>query len=150
MISIDAFFRTHYRSMCNYCAAQGFNAQDVEEEVVDVMLHYFGEYVSRCNDPKVVRRWMSRRVMWDLKSKYKNRKRYTLEFPSDVLPEISHFDTPEEILSLKQRVPDQVHPILISYQQYGGEHGVKGANDPNDKVTFCRQRKKFLNLLDSE
>jgi DNA-directed RNA polymerase specialized sigma24 family protein len=144
MIGIDRFFRDHYRAMCGYCTSMGFKPEDVEEEVVDVMLKYFGDYISRCADPRIVRRWMNRRVMLDLRSKYANRRRHSMEFATDVLPDHAHSDTPEALLSLKQRVPETLHPILVNYEQYGNAVGGVGTNTSADKTQFCRQRKKLL------
>lgn len=147
-MTIDQFFRMHYRSMCGYCAAMGLNPEDVEEEVVDVMLKYFGDYISRCDDLRTVRRWMSRRVMLDLRSKYANRRRYAREFADgEDLPDQAHADSPEEILSLKQRVPDTLHPIFLTYEQAGNGLGGVSANTSTDRGIFFRARKRLLAQL---
>lgn len=144
---MEEFFRTQYRAMCNYCEKFGYNFWDVEEMATDVILRYYDEYKDRCRDDVEIRRWMNRRIMLNLKSLYKTRLYSHAQTFTDSY-EPAHEDTPEALLCLKQRLPF-VPDILIQYTQFKGAESRRGENKSNDRVKFCRARKKFFQQLNA-
>lgn len=155
MSHFDDFFRASYLSMVRYCTSFGHRAPDVEEEVADVILKCYDDYRSRINSPRadtVMRQWMNRRVLLNLASKALRHENTKVQQLNDALLDASdmlHFDDPESILDVKQRMP-HVPPILVRYEPYGGAVGGKGANTSTDKSYFCREKKKFLAALADE
>lgn len=150
MSHFDDFFRANYRGMVGYCMAFGYSEADVEEEVADVILRHYEDYRERITGPSpdtTMRHWMNRRVLLNLKSRYK-RYEYTKTDALDpaTLGEQLTFDDPQSIVDLKQRLP-HVPPILIRYEPYAGNESAHGANSNTDKSYFCRERKKFLTAL---
>lgn len=168
-MQIDDFWRANYTRMVRYCCTIWDNEQDVEEVVADVIYKHFDEFSEKIEArglPKfnIMRRWMNRRVLLDLKTRhFKLRNRMeTHAVENDdgdvTMPDPLHWDTPENILDLAQRLPEP-HPILIEYEAFGklidkdvpaGQKklgGQRGENNPNDRVKFCRERKKFLTAL---
>lgn len=149
---MEEFFKNNYLRMVRYCSSMGFNELDVEEEVSDVIHRMYDDYKSKITEAKnpenTMRHWMNRRVMLNLKSNYKNQVRHsrTDYLEDDIEGLCSTLDTPEAILDIKQRMP-AVHPLLVTYEQYGGDVSTKGENTNADRTKFCRERKKFLNAL---
>lgn len=150
----DAFFRANYLRMVRYCASFGFREPDAEEVVADVIHKHYDDYRERIESPNVdtvLRQWMNRRALLDLRTLY-SRDAVSKTGPLLGDAEGVHFDDPESLLDLKQRTPP-VHPILISYQPFGVREprvkggAPKGANTSADKTRFCRERKKFLAAL---
>lgn len=151
-MTLDDFFRTYYRQMCRYCASRGFNFNDVEEQIIDVLLARYDEYLQACTERygdgaiKHVQWWVNRRVMLDLSNLYARQVRYSREGALVVLPDTAHEDTPEAILDLKQRLPD-VPQILIDYQQFQSDDRGSGGNGQVLQDRFKYERKKFLRKL---
>lgn len=158
-MNFDAFWKANYTRMCRYCETVWENAADVEEVVADVIYRYFDEFLVRIEAEgpakfDTMRRWMNRRALLDLKTRhFKLANRMEQTAPEDDMPiEPLHWDTPESILCLAQRLPP-VHPILIEYEPFGKTEktgrvgGPKGANSSADKTKYCRERKKFLTSL---
>jgi hypothetical protein len=148
----DDFFRANYRGMVGYCIGFGYREPDVEEEVADVIMRHYDDYRARVEGPapdRTMRSWMNRRVLLNLRSKalrIENAKVDQLQLGDE--EGLLHFDDPESILDLKQRMP-HVPPILVRYEPYGGA-GNRGANTSTDKSYYCRERKKFLTALADE
>ncbi len=148
MTPFDDFFKANYRRMVGYCTGLGHREADVEEEVADVILKHYDEFMSKIEGPNpqaTARAWMNRRVLLNLKTRYRLHANSKTE-PMDDEHEVLTFDDPAEILSVKQRLPE-VHPLLINDEPYGGTASAKGENTSADKTRFCRERKKFLNAL---
>lgn len=171
-MTLDDFWRLSYRRMVNYCASFGHAEEDIEEVVADVIHARFDEYAEKIAelnggvvDYNRMRHWMNRRVLLDVLVRY---RRFKFEstghdtaqmgdtMGDDVAPqETLHWDTPENIFCLAQRLPP-VHPILLDYEPFGIREeidgprkpgGPKGANTNADKTKFCRERKKFMQAL---
>jgi hypothetical protein len=165
-MQFDDFWRANYRRMVGYCCTVWANEADVEEVVADVIYKHFDAYLAKIEDGpgkfNTMRRWMNRRVLLDLKTRYfklSNRMEesgHETEKMGDTMSEDEapeetlHWDTPEEICSLAQRLPP-VHPILIEYDPVRGGPWKAGTrlvpNTQADISKFCRERKKFLAAL---
>jgi DNA-directed RNA polymerase specialized sigma24 family protein len=158
MAHFDDFFKANYRRMVGYCTAQGHREADVEEEVADVIYKHFDEYRAQVEGPQpetTMRRWMNRRVLLNLGSRYKRHENAKTDQLDDIHEQVS-FDDPAVVVDLMQRLPP-VPAILIDYEPYGIREsdgtqrrkpgGPKGANTSADKTRFCRERKKFLTTL---
>jgi hypothetical protein len=156
----DVFFRANYRRMVGYCSLY-YNPADAEEEVASVIHACYDEYMARIPEPgrdDTMRRWMNRRVLLNLKSRYVKFARQKTDSAEDMATagdddfaysyafEPLHFDDPESIVSLQQQMPP-VHPILIEYEPYAGGVSARGENTSADKTRFCRERKKFMTAL---
>lgn len=154
-MTLDDFFRANYRRMVGYCSSFGYNEADVEEVAADVIYRRFDEYLAKIelDGPakyEAARRWMNRRILLDLGSRYKHLD--PLAKPAPV-PDAVHLDDPEAIVSLYERLPS-VHPLLIDYEpcRKGATRNVAAgarqtANTSADKTRFCRERKKLLEAL---
>lgn len=143
MTPFDDFFRHNYRRMVGYCSAF-FNESDVEEEVASVIYACYDEYAAKIESAgreATMRAWMNRRVLLNLRSRYRNHDIARTE-QLETYEQLT-FDDPESILELKQTLPP-VHPILIDYEPYGGAASARGENTSADKTRFCRERKKFM------
>lgn len=153
----DDFFRAYYKRICRYCASFGFNFNDIEEVVADVIFDRYYEYFNKCSErytkdiDKNISMWIGRRVMLDLKSRYAKQSRYRLEVAcDDETPSGVDLDSPEAILCLKQRVPE-LPAILIDYQQFQSDpdapRGGAGGHGQKRIDRFKYERKKFLRKL---
>lgn len=145
-MKLDDFFRENYKSMVNYCSCFTVCRADAEECVADAIRLHYDEYMSRLNgDAKTTKRWLNRRAILDGRVRY-NQYSNPLYKPLPIDHDAAHFDNPEDILDLKQRLPEG-HPILIEYQQHDGDKSTKGKNSQRDISKFHRERKKFLTEL---
>lgn len=154
-MTLDDFWRANYWRMVGYCCTVWHNEADVEEEVADVIHRHFDEYKIKIENEghakfETMRRWMNRRVLLNLNAKTGKYRRGDYEQTgheddATVNHETLHWDTPENILCLQQRLPP-VPEILIEYEQYTGGRGA-GGNTSTYKSKFCRERKKFMEAL---
>lgn len=159
-MNIDDFWRANYMRMVNYCCTFGWNPADVEEVVADVIHRNFDKYAEKIEVEgkakfDTMRHWMNRRALLNLNDRLVKQRRRPEDAEQDdsVFTETLTWDTPEEIVSLQQRMPP-VHPILLDYEPVrkgAFKSEAKGARStPNtsaDKTRFCRERKKFIEAL---
>lgn len=160
-MDLDQFFRTHYKGLVGYCSGFGYNPADVEETAADVIHRWFDDYCQKIDEcPQkwsVMRRWMARRVLLDLGVRH---RKVNILLKAEPIGDYAHFDSPEALLDLKQRLPE-ASQFMIDYEPLGKRKewdgktkrkpgGQVGANDPNDRVRFCREKKRFLQALFGE
>lgn len=169
-MTLDEFFRCNYGRMVGYCSSWGYNVADAEEVVADVIYRYFDDYTGKVSAEghakyRIVRAWMNRRARLDLCSLYVKLRRRNEDTGKDVeqledvapdqpVPESQvHYDTPENIFCLKQRLP-AIHPLLIDYEPVrkgqGRVEAASARSTPNtsaDKTRFCREKAKLLAAL---
>lgn len=106
----DAFFRANYLRIVRYVANYHahFRRQDAEEVAADVIYKHFDEYRARVEGPSpdtIMRRWMIRRAVLNMLSRYELREYSRYEPLPDDHDALS-FDDPADIIGLPSTVPD--------------------------------------------
>lgn len=145
VMSMEEFFKRNYKRMVGYCISEGFNDADVEEEISSAIFNHYYDYmkeIKASNKERAVRSWLNTCAIRNIIKKY-NKKIYTT---AEVLPEdheeVSHLDNPENILCLKQRLPE-VRSILIEYEpKYK-----TGGNDASFRTLHTYHKRKFMERL---
>jgi DNA-directed RNA polymerase specialized sigma24 family protein len=146
MDGIEQFFRSYYKSICWYCAFRGHNYYDAEEIVSDVIFEEFENFKSKGLSDKALISWINRQSVYRLITLYKNHQSKFQAIPENYDP--SHIETPEEIVSVMQRVP-QIPQLLIDYDAKLGVRNKTRVVRPDikDQPKYSRARRKFLAQL---
>lgn len=106
----DVFFSANYWRIVRYVANYHthFRRQDAEEIVADVIYKHFDDYRTRIEGPShdtVMRRWMIRRAVLNMLSRYELREYRQYEPLPDGYDALS-FDDPADIVGLPRTVPE--------------------------------------------
>jgi hypothetical protein len=110
MSHFDTFFRDNYLRIVRYVANYHahFRHQDAEEVAADVIHKNYYEYRARIEGPSpdtTMRRWMIRRAVLNMLSRYELREYSRYESLPDDHDALS-FDDPADIICLPNDVPD--------------------------------------------
>lgn len=149
MSHFDDFFKANYLKIVNHCEGHGFTRGDAEEAVSSAILNNYDAYRAKITGPspdRALRSWLTRAAVQYLIQnlrKHENSRRGALPEGHDVM----HYETPESLLDLKQRMPDDVPDILINIRDKTESRRLGTPNTDAELHRFYRARKTFLSAL---